>query len=76
MYVLQLKSALCMQASMADQPMEQQKPVLSEEMLKVIHGRVDQGDKREKYQESLGRYAMRRVQSMSWGGLVCLEVAT
>jgi heterodisulfide reductase subunit C len=40
---------------MADQAMEQQKPVLSEEMLKVIHGRVDQGDKREKYQESLQR---------------------
>ncbi|WIA08261.1 hypothetical protein OEZ85_007704 [Tetradesmus obliquus] len=41
---------------MADQPMEQQKPLLSEEVLKVIHGRVDQGDKREKYQESLGRW--------------------
>jgi hypothetical protein len=47
---------------MADQPMEQQKPVLSEEMLKIIHGTVDQGDKREKYQESLQRCAMPATQ--------------
>jgi hypothetical protein len=40
---------------MADQPVQQQKPGLSEEMLKVIHGHVDQGDKRDKYQESLQR---------------------
>eukprot|EP00882_Tetradesmus_deserticola_P009160 GHRQ01009662.1.p3 GENE.GHRQ01009662.1~~GHRQ01009662.1.p3 ORF type:complete len:105 (+),score=36.87 GHRQ01009662.1:208-522(+) len=33
--------------------MEQEKPVLSEEMLRIIHGHGDQSDKREKYQESL-----------------------
>jgi hypothetical protein len=50
-----------MQAIMANQPMQQQKPGLSEEMLKIIHGRVDQGDKREKYQESLQRCVMQHT---------------
>ena len=44
-----------MQAAMADQLMGQQKPVLSEEMLKIIHGHGDQGEKKEQYQESLQR---------------------
>ncbi|KAF6263103.1 hypothetical protein COO60DRAFT_1491788 [Scenedesmus sp. NREL 46B-D3] len=41
---------------MADQLMGQQKPVLSEEMLKIIHGHGDQGEKKEQYQESLQRW--------------------
>eukprot|EP00878_Enallax_costatus_P002100 GHUV01002267.1.p1 GENE.GHUV01002267.1~~GHUV01002267.1.p1 ORF type:complete len:100 (+),score=24.57 GHUV01002267.1:228-527(+) len=31
-------------------------PVLSEEMRNIIHGHVDHGDKREKYQNSLQRW--------------------
>lgn len=35
---------------------QQQKPILPEEFLKVIHGQVPHEDKKQQYQESLQKY--------------------